>query len=222
MLSHPPTQAALASSLNYISDPELLRGVKSKELLKGFGAALAASPAGTQYDMSANKAETLYDKSEVVAEIDWFISHSWRDSRWAKYLSILWVQNSGVAICWANIVAALCAAIAALGVPLPHMRIVWWDNLQKLSSLCILDRVCNRFSTWLTHHMGPTRLCIFSRQVLYSPDGPRKKRTGYQSLGWLLAQNEPDVGLMGARLLRTLVVQLRVSCLVELGQRQKD
>ena len=74
---------------------ELLRGVPLSQILAGCGGLLAAPEVGSQYQNPA-EANRLFGLSATIPageRLDYFLSHSWRDSRVFKYLSVLLLAN---------------------------------------------------------------------------------------------------------------------------------
>jgi len=94
-------------------------------LLEGCGAAFQRM-GGSQYGtLPQEQAEATYQKSRPVERLDYFLSHSWQDSRWHKYMALLWIHNSSIATVVANITAAGWAAAGRLGASVPTSTLTY-------------------------------------------------------------------------------------------------
>ena len=74
----------------------LLRGVPLDTLLGWMGALF--SPPPKNWTQGVVELEELHNLSQEVPNNQIFVSHSWRDSRWSKYVSILWLKNGRLAL----------------------------------------------------------------------------------------------------------------------------
>ena len=94
-----------------------LRGSEADCALQQLGSTFtAASPDPTQLQAhSGARAESLYDLSADVREIDHFVSHSWRDPRVLKFLTLA-IYFRGWAATWLALALSL-----AIGAPLQHV-----------------------------------------------------------------------------------------------------
>ena len=90
-----------ASDLANVLDlsEEQLRGVSTTTLLQGFGRLFAENGAVARADPQGT-----FELSRPVKQLDYFVSHAWRTSRWPKFLALLLYFNF-----WSG-VAAYCVA----------------------------------------------------------------------------------------------------------------
>ena len=95
------TQDRVTIERTQFSNPDLLRGVKLSKVIKNFGALL--DPEGTtSNNAGSSSGVSTYSFSRRVEELDLFLSHSWSDARWLKFLCLLWFQNCTFATIMAN------------------------------------------------------------------------------------------------------------------------
>lgn len=94
---------ALAHSLDDRTefDASLLRGITCATLMENSGRHFAV---GVSYGATTGQKSPNFQ----VERVDDFISHSWRASRWAKYMALLLIYNSQAAI-WLSSIASLIA-----------------------------------------------------------------------------------------------------------------
>lgn len=91
-------------------EPSIVRAVKLFHIVTGFGWQMRAGSSGS---------EKTFNLSEPVDKLDIFVSHSWRDSGFLKYLALCWHFNA-VPASFAGLLAgfALCFYQRATGTPL--------------------------------------------------------------------------------------------------------
>eukprot|EP00928_Gymnodinium_smaydae_P000572 TRINITY_DN10215_c2_g1_i1.p1 TRINITY_DN10215_c2_g1~~TRINITY_DN10215_c2_g1_i1.p1 ORF type:complete len:527 (-),score=13.87 TRINITY_DN10215_c2_g1_i1:88-1584(-) len=118
-----------------LDDMRLLRGVPATNLFAWFGFLLSAPSLDSQHFSNNTEAESWYAASAVVTNLSWFISHSWRDSRWLKYVTLLWLSNSGVAFVSGNFVALLWAIAEATGMPCPTATMTYPSGVKNVFGL---------------------------------------------------------------------------------------
>eukprot|EP00438_Fugacium_kawagutii_P004008 Skav228104 [mRNA] locus=scaffold4074:132642:134009:+ [translate_table: standard] len=88
---------------------KLLRGTNLVEVLSGFGHQLRAN--SLNQSLTPEQAENLYRKSCQVGKLDYFISHCWKDERFAKVIALYIHQNLVVAMVMSTVVALALAAL---------------------------------------------------------------------------------------------------------------
>ena len=93
-----------------LTDPRVLRGIPLHGILCYMGDILI--PSG---GIGGGASEETYARSQEVDSLDFFLSHSWRDSGRFKWLLLLWQVNFNVAFLVSNLLgAAICAIGAAI------------------------------------------------------------------------------------------------------------
>ena len=113
-------KAQIQKQLTTSNRSNVLRGVPRRTALAGMGALLAPPRVG--WTLTADN--KLYGLSREVPQLGYFISHSWRDSRWQKYLALLCLLNLRVAFAISFSVFLLLTYGVRVGVvPLPTIRV---------------------------------------------------------------------------------------------------
>jgi len=92
-------------ALNDVFATDGLRMVPAHKVLAGFGQ-LLGGPKGTQWKDAAIRREAL-KKSQSASSIGTFISHSWRGSRWLKFLALTLNFNGKIALASSMWMAAI-------------------------------------------------------------------------------------------------------------------
>lgn len=181
---------ALQDEVTQFKDTSLLRGVPSSIVLGSFGEQLAPpeAEAGKHWTHTIKDPEALYCLSKEVTKLHRFISHSWRDHRWLKFFSMLWVVQWNIATAAGNI-AALAWAVAT-GFGLTPTATMKYDNgivnVYGLSStvytvVFVLTLLCAHPITtavWKENYFLD-KLCIHQTD-------PERKAAGIASLGGYL------------------------------------
>ena len=82
-------------ALNLDIDEKLIRAVPLPTMLQKYGELLNPPDASwTQGGTESEKVlKELYETSVPASRIDYFLSHSWRDSAWCKYVIVCWEAN---------------------------------------------------------------------------------------------------------------------------------
>lgn len=103
-------------------DKPLVRGVPLalRYVLDNGAAILASQERAGQYDGKSNQAASTrpFSHSIARARLDMFLSHSWRDSRFAKYLILLFANNHTLAVSLATLASAAVIVLEAMGYKL--------------------------------------------------------------------------------------------------------
>jgi hypothetical protein len=102
-------------------DRSLIRGVPLRYVLDNGAAILASQERAGQYDdgRKGGKASALpFSHSVARGQLDLFLSHSWRDSRLAKYLILLFATNHILAVSLATLASAAVLVLEAMGYKL--------------------------------------------------------------------------------------------------------
>jgi len=92
-------------ALECVIQPDLLRGVSTSVVLQSFGNALSS----TTGSLSTTRLD--YRFSEVVDQLDAFISHDWSSWRWGKTAVLLLLYNGKAAWSISMVVAVLMACL---------------------------------------------------------------------------------------------------------------
>lgn len=175
--------------LSLDASPEDVRAVSLSYILQGAGASLAnASPAGLggQYE-ATGKDQDPYLFSKAVAVLDFFLSHSWADGRWAKFFILLFACNHQFALVLG--VIASCAWLAAemAGMPSP----VWFNAQLGLTTgppmllFTMVYLVALIFGHKLFHSVSEQT--IFLDKACICQSDLEKKEAGIRALGATVA-----------------------------------
>jgi len=117
------------------------RNLKNRELLRGIRVEQALACCGSCWD-SSTPTGGEYETSEVVDELDDFLSHDWATGRWSKYLTLC-LHYNGVAASWMSALSVLICGI------LVHL---WELNEEELQGPCTHEWVAGGDS--VTFHVG--------------------------------------------------------------------
>ena len=91
-------------------EPSVVRAVNLFHVVTSFGWQLRSGSSGS---------EATFELSEAVHKLDVFLSHSWRDNGFLKYLALCWHFNAAPAALAGLLTGlALCSYQRASGIPL--------------------------------------------------------------------------------------------------------
>jgi hypothetical protein len=172
-----------------MDDPALLRGVSMEVLLEG---------AGHHLLQVSHPTSSQYERSNIVASLHTFVSHTWGTGRWRKYFALLLEFNASAALCASLAFTFLASAIvqsdssappagfSALLPPLAGVAsligcLLWW---QPVRAALIPPGVA-----------GPI-VCFFDRLCICQHD-PALKAEGIARMGAFLESSERMLVLVG-------------------------
>ena len=173
-----------------------LRATEVSTLLQQYGYTFSAQepkPELLRPLDKVGKAQSLYDLSKDVDEIDSFVSHSWRDGRLTKFLSLALHFRAWNAMLWALVPTAIAFFItdyyAKTGAITPLVMDAEFDI--KMHGACHL--VWGFSFLFMLFFGAPTphkpMYCFLDRLCIHQTD-PALKRKGIDSLGGFLAHSK--------------------------------
>ena len=176
-------------------EPSVVRAVKLFHVVTSFGWQLRSGSSGS---------ETTFELSEAVPKLDVFLSHSWRDNGFLKYLALCWHFNAvpaafaglltGFALCsyqrasgtpltptasFGNFAAETLPAAETLGLAwmLDGLREPWNDPNYEMPVVKIcqpVGLVVFLLVLFFGHHLTPTRRVFLDKICIHQTDPIRK------------------------------------------------
>lgn len=141
-----------------------------------------------------HKADTLYDLSKDVDHIDTFVSHSWRDPRFTKFLSLALHFRAWNAILWSMVPTMIAFVVqnhlASTGQMAGLMIMASFPQV-KMNGLCHLTWGASFLLMLFLGAPTPFRpvYCFLDRLCIHQTDAALKRR-GIDSLGGFLAHSK--------------------------------
>jgi len=215
------TSLTRSFSTRQIQDKSLLRGVRLSTLMRSYGELFEPPQTGWQYGGLAD-ADALYALSEEISELQQFISHSWRDSRWLKYLALHWVNNLRPATICANLAAAVWVSAEALGAPLPTATLKYENGIVNVFGLSWLVYSVVFFaalpfvSKWKASSQYNDDHCFLDKVCIHQTDPDRKAR-GIASLGGYLRHSQRMLVFWSPDYFTRLWCNYELACFVSLA-----
>ena len=168
-----------------LTDPRLMRGIPLEEVLANMGDILM--PTG---GIGGGASVDTFACSQEVDSLDFFISHSWRDSGRFKWLLLLWEMNFRVAFLLSNVGgAAICAIGAAICFQL------YPNDLEKVSifAIAMVVRIVVIMSFLLLllfgHHVTGKNPMFFLDKACINQTDPVLKEMGIKNIGGFLRRS---------------------------------
>ncbi|CAJ1396594.1 unnamed protein product [Effrenium voratum] len=154
-----------------VADPEVLRGTAAHQALSRFGQGF--------------RRRGLFGKSWPVTKIGQFWSHSWRERRWKKTLTLMIVFNGPAALVAAHLAAILTMLLLGAGV-LPPVGHPLFDG-RPLHFYCQSTGFVAVVLTVLLWRPGRT---IFLDRICIHQEDPKMKGKAITSMGGFLKHSE--------------------------------
>ena len=203
-----------ASDLANVLDlsEEQLRGVSTTTLLQGFGRLFAENGAVARADPQGT-----FELSRPVKQLDYFVSHAWRTSRWPKFLALLLYFNF-----WSGVAAYCVAAYVSFWFltfffeSLPPMYVFapapsGYDASEMRSTwLCATTSSVAFLVGLVTAHWWRDRSCFLDVACIDQLDATKKAK-GISALGALLDRSERMVVILDEHYMT------RIWCIFELA-----
>ena len=186
----------LAKDSLALSEGTKLRGTDVDALLQKVGYTFSSTdpdPKLLKPTGKAENAQSLYDLSQDVEEIDAFVSHSWRDPRLVKFLSLAIHFRGWNAMIWALVPAALAFAIQHYLAMTGQLEGIVLDPDSNLKMSGIGHVVWGVSFVYMLFAGAPTPwrrpYCFLDRLCIHQTDATLKRR-GIDSLGGFLAHSK--------------------------------
>lgn len=196
-------ETILANTLEL--DESCLRGVGLPDMLRGGGKLFADNAA-----CARDNPRGVYDLSQPVRQLNYFLSHSWRTARWLKYLALVMHFNALPATL-IMLVASFIVFYATLLFPewVPHSLIV--SDVSYIDGHPIQFPCVNMLLCWplffvllfTAHWVRPDVKLFLDICCIPQEDGEKKAR-GIDSLGAVLDRSETLLVLLDEHYLTRL------------------
>lgn len=134
-----------------LDDQSLIRGVRLSTALRNFGQAFSTKTGG----ISVNEAD--YDESEVVEELDDFLSHDWGSGRWLKLLTLLCQYNSNAAFVASMMAATVLCILQQDFAPSSFLHTKYCEQEVELGG----EIYKTKSGMWCTAICPPVFFCCF-------------------------------------------------------------
>jgi hypothetical protein len=162
-----------------LTDPRVLRGIPLHGILCYMGDILI--PSG---GIGGGASEETFARSQKVDSLDFFLSHSWRDSGRLKWLLLLWQMNFRFAFLVSNVVGAVALAAFCAYPSLQNMNTFVISHVMRIGVavlLCLL--------LVYGHHLTGTNPMIFLDKACINQTDPVLKEIGIKNIGGFLRQS---------------------------------
>ena len=163
-----------------LTDPRVLRGIPLHGILCYMGDILI--PSG---GIGGGASEETFARSQKVDSLDFFLSHSWRDSGRLKWLLLLWQMNFRFAFLVSNVVGAVALAAFCAYPSLQNMNTFVISHVMRIGVavlLCLL--------LVYGHHLTGTNPMIFLDKACINQTDPELKEKGIKNIGGFLRNSD--------------------------------
>jgi len=184
-----------------MADPSILRATNFSHVVVNFGRLL--EPTGTiAFSGGSMAAEDTYALSHPVEELDFFLSHSWRDPPKLKWLSLLVHGNLTRSVLISNMTAALSSGFCIAFPSLYPLRGVPMDAVDltvryRYGPACMVFNVTLIVCLLFGHKVNVNNPTLFLDKVCIHQTNSELKSMGIKSLGGFLKHSKRMLVLWG-------------------------
>ena len=196
-----------------LQDMKLLRGTSLVKVLNHFGCELR--PNSLNQSLTPEEAATLYRKSFEVKKLNYFISHCWKDERFAKVIALLMNNNLNVAMVGSTLVATALTILTRLKLLPVKKR--GDGNLVDHFPWALSGGMLFFFLVFFTWHYVPTRrppIYFLDKFCVHQADD-KLKQLGVQSFAGFVAQSDRMLLLWSPEYFTRLWCTLELAALVK-------